>query len=29
VLGVTIEVVGSMLLAFGLATRLAAIPLLI
>ena len=29
VLGVTIEVLGSMLLAFGLATRLAAIPLLI
>ncbi|MCB1793476.1 MAG: FAD-dependent oxidoreductase [Candidatus Competibacteraceae bacterium] len=29
VLGVSIEVLGSMLLAFGLATRLAAIPLLI
>lgn len=29
VLGITIEVLGSMLLAFGLATRLAAIPLLI
>jgi len=29
VLGVTIEVLGSMLLAFGLATRLAAIPLLV
>ncbi|MCC9003929.1 MAG: FAD-dependent oxidoreductase, partial [Candidatus Competibacter sp.] len=29
VVGVTIEVLGSMLLAFGLATRLAAIPLLV
>jgi len=29
VLGVTVEVLGSMLLAFGLATRLAAIPLLV
>ncbi|HYO27570.1 MAG TPA: DoxX family protein, partial [Azonexus sp.] len=29
VLGVSIEVLGSMLLAFGLATRLAAIPMLV